>query len=114
MIVTMSNSTMTRPDRDKRSPGEVARDAGSGRVIAQEHSTWRGQVADAITALARTGVPFTVDAVRELVAEDPKHPNSWGAAFLIASLDGTIVPAGFVSASRRSRHAAILRVWTGA
>ena len=110
----MSNSTKTLPERDERTPGEVARDAGAARIIAKEHRVWREQVADAIAGLAQTGIPFTSDAVRELVPAEPRHPNSWGAAFLIASREGVIVPAGFVSAVRKPRHSAILRVWTGA
>lgn len=104
----MSNSTQLAPT------GEALRDSGADVVLSREYSAWRADVFDAIDRLAATHLPFTAEDVRRYVPGEPQHHNSWGAAFNHARREGLIEPAGFTTAGRRTRHAAILRVWIGA
>lgn len=70
---------------------------------------WRG-----VEYLAAAGADFTAPDLTELGVPDPDHPNRWGALFRAALTAGLIVPVGFTTSTRRSRHGGVLRVWRGA
>lgn len=82
----------------------LARDAGA--AIALEAEDHRHDLEWAISKAARTYEFFTSDQVWGLLIEqgvqDLEHPNSLGAAFLVASRAGIIMNTGRVQKSSRT------------
>jgi hypothetical protein len=100
---------------DDRTDGEQLRDDGLAAVSAATVTGWRLAADHAIERLAGTGGTFTAEDVRRL-AGDPlgSHPNAMGARLSAAARRGTIVPAGYVQATRPQSRARVLRAWKGA
>lgn len=97
--------------------GRAARDegadaAGSG-LPGHIETEWRTKAAEALTALAKTGVAFTADNVVD-VAGMPPVPNMLGGLFIGASRRGEIVPVGYAQGTRAASHARVQRMWAGA
>lgn len=80
---------------------------GAGTIVSDTYANadgwWRDCAWRAVEFLAAGGGDFTA----------PDHPNRWGALFRAAMTAGLIVPVGFTTSTRRSRHGGILRVWRG-
>lgn len=62
---------------------------------------WRTSADRAVEALAASGVPFSIDDVRDLGVTEPDHPNRWGGLFGAHSKRGRIERTG---RTVRSRH----------
>jgi hypothetical protein len=99
--------------------GVELRDAGYDSVIAADEAVHRGHRAAIETALAELiagGEPFTADDVHRLLGDDfhPHSPSLVSALFGTWRIAGRIRPVGWTTSTRPSRHAAAVRVWTGA
>lgn len=82
------------------------------RANASEH------IRATIDMLAGTGRTFTAEDVREHLADTPgvavtlrDRPNLLPAHFTAEKRKGRIVPVGFTTPSRASRHGAVIRIW---
>lgn len=96
------------------------RDTGADLALASDAiSEWRSRAVPALRELAQRGVPFTVDAVIEMVglpkgAVGTNVNNAIGALFLHASKSGLIRTTGRrVPTQRRSNHARRVAEWVG-
>jgi len=97
--------------------GEELRDrgleqAGSG-LPATVQSLWHRKAMQAVETLCMAESAFTADDVRAIAGEPPT-PNSIGVVMRMAFKKGLIRPCGTGPAVRPSRHASLLRYWTGA
>lgn len=96
---------------------------GVTAALAADTAAHRGAapaIRDAVAALAASGRPFTAEDVRERIAADPhvsrqvaERTNVLPAVFSAAASAGTIRAIGYTRATRRSRHASVLRIWQG-
>lgn len=106
--------------RTEANPGgrELVTSASSVRPSypAEQHlrdrDAWTADALDAVAMLAQAGAVFTAEDVADFVT-DPPHPNQWGALMRRAWLDGLIRPVGYVRSRKTSRHAGVIRLWTG-
>ena len=99
------------------------RDAGVAATLAADTAAHRDAaptIREAVEALAATGRPFTAEDVRGRIAGDPhvvreigERTNLLPAVFSAAAGAGTIRAIGYTRATRRSRHASVLRIWQG-
>jgi hypothetical protein len=95
---------------------EAAKPAAfAGAEVADENADdwWRSSALQAVETLARSGVEFTADDVRDMGVTEPDHPNRWGGVFLAASRGGLIEPVGARRSTRGPRNASLVRVWRG-
>lgn len=74
---------------------------------------WKDRWDAAITELARAGVPFTTDEVRELAGAPEDHPNAAGARIQDAARKGLIARIGYRKSAREALHAHPLALWQG-
>lgn len=76
---------------------------------------WQDGALRAVTELAKTGQPFTLDALRDdpYNLPDPHHPNQWGALAHAARKAGLIEPIGYQPSTVASRKGSVVRVWQG-
>lgn len=78
-------------------------------------SWWRDGADRAVTALAETRRPFTVDDLRDLGVPEPDHANRWGGLFGAHSKRGAIRRTGRTVPSRHSpRNGSRVPEWIGA
>ncbi len=100
--------------------GVDLKNLGSDLVIASDEA--RANAGEHIRAtiehLAGLGQAFTAEDVREELRDTPyvvlalkERPNLLPAHFVAAKRRGDIVPVGFTSPSRASRHGSVIRVW---
>jgi hypothetical protein len=90
--------------------GRRVRDEGVAFGNANGDAWWRDCFDRAVGHLASTGHKFTTDEVFAQGVRLPDHPNRVGAA---AAKSGVIAPAGYRLSTRPSRHAGVVREWTG-
>jgi hypothetical protein len=91
------------------------RDQGRRAVELNTHPGWKAHAERVVAELATSGVEFTAETVRERTGHPlASHHNAFGAVLAAAARAGTIVPAGFATATRPEAHGRILRVWRGA
>lgn len=77
---------------------------------------WRSAAEDRIDTLARRGNPFTSeDVIRYLDYRGLETPNmcALGSMFRRRQNAGIIKPVGWLTATRKERHHAPIRVWRG-
>jgi hypothetical protein len=75
---------------------------------------WKSGALDVIEDLAKTGMTFNADTLRERgVPEPPGHQNQWGGLFTTAKSRGLIAKADYSSSRRKSRHGGFLHAWRG-
>lgn len=102
--------------------GTDLRDQGVADVLAADTAPHRGygQLCSVqIETLAATGVVFTAEDVRAAVTAadpdaQPHSPNVLPACMAGAARAGLIRTVGYTAATRQSRHASVIRTWTGA
>jgi hypothetical protein len=82
------------------------------RADAAEGSLWKARADEAISALARSGIEFTAEHVREL-AGDPEHFNAMGPRFAAAAKAGLIRYVRHQKSNRPSLQSCAIRVWVG-
>lgn len=92
--------------------------AGSyaGADLADENAEdhWRSWALREIGIMAKNGLEFTSDDLRQVVGE-PDNANRWGGIWLAARRAGLVVPTGQVRPSTTpSRHGSLVRVWRAA
>ena len=90
----------------------LLRDEGIARANEATDQWWGSCFDTAVEYLASTRIPFTADDVREMIPA-PDHPNRVGARFNAAYKAGRIAPVGYALSRSRSRHAGVLRLWSG-
>lgn len=93
---------------------------GADLVIASDEARQNASehIRATIDMLAGTGCTFTAEDVREHLAGIPSvaatlrdRPNLLPAHFTAEKRKGHIVPVGFTTPSRASRHGAVIRIW---
>lgn len=83
-------------------------------AVLEPEVPWKVRALGEIEDLAKSGMPFTADTLRERgVPEPPKHQNQWGSVFGTASKRGLITKADYSSSRRKSRHGGFLHAWRG-
>jgi hypothetical protein len=98
--------------------GEELKQEGQERALSDQEE-WVRDAKRAVTLFLSWGVPFTMEEVAEYVAVSsggdmrPRNPSSWGALTSSLAHAGIIHCVGYATAKRRSRHAALIRVWSG-
>lgn len=94
--------------------GRKRRDEGAARVAANEqaHSEWTAEAWNALLGLAKSGVEFNGDEVRER-AGDPVRPNAMGSLFLHAVKAKLIERVGERQMARPGAHARRTAVYRG-
>ncbi|RCK68310.1 hypothetical protein DT076_16825 [Desertihabitans brevis] len=100
--------------------GQQLKEQGISDVQAADTAPHRGhrqQIETVALALAKGGVDFTAEDVRRVLVlagvGEPHSPNLLPSVFGSLASQRLIEPAGWTRATRRSRHAATLRVWRG-
>lgn len=74
---------------------------------------WLAGAESALSGLASTGEPFTVDDLRRAGVEDPDIPQRWGSLFAVGQNRGAIELVGLLL-HRTSAGASIgIRQWRG-
>ncbi len=100
--------------RGRERTGEELKLDGVQRALFNADEEWRHAGYAAIEFLARSGLPFTSEDVIDRVGMPGGHPSCLGALFVAASKKNLIRWTGTLRKNRRpSRHAAVMRVWTG-
>lgn len=99
--------------------GEQLRDQGYSDVLAADASIARGtrkHIERGLDELIALGLPFTADDLHAWLGDDvqPHSVNLVPALFGTYRCAGRIVPTGWVTSTRPSRHAAAVRVWIAA
>lgn len=74
---------------------------------------WKADALEVIEGLAKTGMTFNADTVRQRGIKEPPHPNQWGSVFRTAKRRGLIAKADYSSSQRKSRHGGGLHAWRG-
>lgn len=74
---------------------------------------WERLALTEIFRLAKSGIVFTADDVRERVS-DPPNPNLMGKLFRSTARMGKIVSVGYSKSLRKLRHGAVVQNWVGA
>lgn len=76
---------------------------------------WRDGAERAVRALAETGAPFQLSAIREAPYSLPKphHPNAWGGLAQAMAAAGVITCVGYAPSTAPSRNGSVVRVWVG-
>ena len=93
---------------------EQAKADGITRATAHTDIDWAIACRQAITVMARRGIPFqAADLIAEGLVDEPDHTARWGAAFNGAARAGLIEEAGFVKSKRATVHGSICKQWTG-
>lgn len=85
---------------------------GVQAAYAYTDETWRDDALAVATALAATGLPFTVETLRRHGVPDPTHPNEWGSLVAAIRHRGIARMLGWISTRDRHGERAI-RVWVG-
>jgi hypothetical protein len=88
-------------------------DFGVSNQYETECKEWERLALTEIFRLAKSGIVFTADDVRERVS-DPPNPNLMGKLFRSTSRMGKIVSVGYSRSLRRLRHGAVVQNWVGA
>lgn len=74
---------------------------------------WKAEALDVIEDLAKTGMTFNADTLRQRGVLEPPHHNQWGSLFRTAKSRGLITKADYSSSQRKSRHGGGLHAWRG-
>ena len=83
-------------------------------AVLEPEGDWKNKALDAIEDLAKTGMTFNADTLRERgVPEPPHHQNQWGGVFITAKNRGLIKKADYSNSRRKSRHGGFLHAWRG-
>ena len=98
--------------------GLERKEAGQALVMDNQREHWKRCVSMVISDLARVGVTFTGDNVRQVAAAknvpEPHHPNAWGAAISAAAKAKRIRKTGrYLPSAIASRHGAMVAEWVG-
>jgi hypothetical protein len=93
---------------------EQAKANGIARATENTNPDWATACRNAITVMARRGIPFqAADLIAERLVDEPDSTARWGAAFNGAARAGLIEEAGFVKSKRATVHGSICKQWTG-
>lgn len=93
---------------------EAAKKNGIARATEHTDVDWATACRNAITVMARRGVPFqAADLIAEGLVDEPDSTARWGAAFYAAARAGVIEEAGFVKSKRATVHGSICKQWVG-
>lgn len=83
-------------------------------AVLEPEVDWKDRALGEIEDLAKTGMTFNADTLRERgVPEPPKHQNQWGGVFQTAKKRGLIAKADYSNSRRKSRHGGFLHAWRG-
>jgi len=82
-------------------------------AVLEPEIPWKDQALGKIEDLAKSGMTFTADTLRERGLPEPRHHNQWGGLFQAAKKRGLIKKADFASSPRKSRHGGHLYAWRG-
>lgn len=82
-------------------------------AVLEPETDWRATALEAVEDLAKTGMTFTADTLRQRGVTEPPHPNQWGSVFQTAHRRGLITKADYSSSQRKSRHGGFLHAWRG-
>jgi hypothetical protein len=83
-------------------------------AVLEPEVPWKEQALGVIEDLAKTGMTFNADTLRQRgVPEPPHHQNQWGGVFITAKNRGLIKKADSSSSRRKSRHGGFLHAWRG-
>ena len=97
--------------------GERRKQEGIDRVLENAASHWKAVAASEILALAQTGEPFTIDALKAKVrpvAGEPHHYNAWGGVVNRAARRKLIRMTGrLVASAQATCHAHKNPEWEG-
>jgi len=98
---------------ERRAAAAAARDEAVERVgEAAERDGWMDQALATVTAIARRMPAFTADDVWDTGLDAPREPRALGAVMTQLRRRKVVEPTSdFKPTSRRSRHAAPIRVW---
>lgn len=106
----MTEQGAVMPGQTSLLDGEALRDEGMARVSEGEaRQAWLARGVDVIEQIG-TGTVFSADDLHDEIGEPP-HPNLWGPLFNRAKAEGLIRVTGYAPSYRRSRHAALTRLW---
>ena len=104
-------TTFTTASIPLRAPESAAFDTSE---VNHDPDLWFQDCAlSAIAQLARSGVPFTTDDLRDLGVPEPDRPTRWGVVMQAAYRAGMIRPIAATNSRRPSRHSGLQRVWEG-
>jgi len=83
-------------------------------AVLEPEVPWKVRALGEIEDLAKSGVTFTADTLRQRgIPEPPHNPNQWGGLFQTAKKRGLIAKADYSSSQRKSRHGGFLHAWRG-
>lgn len=83
-------------------------------AVLEPEVPWKEHALDVIEDLAKSGMTFNADTLRQRgVPEPPHHQNQWGGVFITAKNRGFIKKADSSSSQRKSRHGGFLHAWRG-
>lgn len=95
--------------------GDVLKQEGQDRVLANEHSRWKVDVERVLGQLIAKGEPFNADDLRRMAVvqaiPEPHHPNCWGALIGAASKAKRITMIGIDKNTIPSAHARLIGKW---
>lgn len=104
--------------RQARREARAARDAGIAKGKAGAEPVWLAEAEKAVRRVSSGGKRFTADdvmAILEGVGVKTRDKRALGGVMDGMRRRGEVVPLmEFVATSRKSRHAAPIRVWQGA
>jgi hypothetical protein len=98
---------------DQLTLGDALKDTGMALADSAAAPDWKARWDEAILELARGGLPFTSDEVRELAGPPTDHPNAAGSRFAAAARAGVIERIGYRNSTRAVLHSHPLSVWRG-
>lgn len=83
-------------------------------AVLEPEIPWKVRALGEIEDLAKSGVTFTADTLRQRgIPEPPHNPNQWGGLFQTAKKRGLIAKVDYSSSQRKSRHGGFLHAWRG-
>jgi len=99
---------------DRGAAGRKLRDQALERVEGNAKADWTQQAFEVVTALARSGRPFTPDDVWAAGLPRPREARALGPVMMRAVKSGLIEPTGeWINSKQASQHATPVRVWRG-
>ena len=88
------------------------RDKGIERAEAAEDDAWKAMAYNSGLALARSGRPFSIDDITEVVGM-PRRSNATGGIIMRLSRQGLIQRVGVTPSRRLETHAHTNPLWQG-